>query len=103
MKYVILAAALLAAPVQAQDFDKATLCPAIGDLSEKVMAWRQEGVPLSEAMAVVDMAGVSGDTETLVRLIVLEAYKSDRIYGPVARQRMAQEYRLKMEVVCYGG
>lgn len=102
MKYIILVAALFAAPVQAQGFDKATFCPALGDLSEKIMAWRQQGVPLSEAMAVVDMAGVTGDTERLVRFIVLEAYKADRMYGPVESQRMAQEYRLKVEVICYG-
>lgn len=102
MKYLILAAALFAGSVQAQTLDKATLCPAIGDLSEKVMGWRQDGVPLSEAMAVVDMAGVTGDAETLVRSIVLEAYKAQRMYGPVARQRMAQEYRIKVEMICYG-
>ena len=82
----------LATPIQAEPIDD--YCAAVGDLAYRVMLDRQEGVAMTEQMR--DAGPVYWIRET-----VKEAYNEYRFSGTIAKRDAAQNYRNRLEGICY--
>lgn len=99
MKRIILAALLMIAPVQAEEyqFNLHEHCAGIGKISESIMRARQNNVPMSSLMAVFE-----GDEEAkLFQAIIGMAFDFPVMRSPHNKEIQAQEFRNRIEVMCY--
>lgn len=103
-KYIVAAAAVICAmssPVVAEDkFD----CSVIGDLAAAIMTGRQQNVPMSEMMGVVDQISNEKGKEAagpMVRAMVIEAYSVGRYETPSIVNDTIMDFRNRMEGMCF--
>lgn len=87
---------LASMPATAED----NVCAMYGRAAASVMTIRQAGVPLSEALSLVDQVGIP-EASDLLRSIVIGAYDSPMWHSDGAQARAVVEYRDQIEVVCF--
>lgn len=99
MKNVLTTIAVVVAtavPVTAQEGSPEGLCPLFGDIAQVVMELRQDGMIISDVMAVIPE-----DTKTFGSLIVIEAYKVPHYSTQEYKDRAVVDFRNVMELLCY--
>ena len=101
----IIAAAILAvaihAPAMAQDADQPVTCADMGNLAESIMVARQNGIPISQLVVIIDAAEDSPGANRLYRSIVLEAYERPRFMSASSRTRSIEDFRNDIETFCF--
>lgn len=97
MKFLAVVAALVAAPVTAEEVTQQELCTAVGSLAEQVMIFRQTDRPMSELM---EKKG-DNSTSALFEQMVVSAYARPAYSTPSNQAAAVLEYRNHWEYQCY--
>jgi len=98
MKHLLIATVLLASPASSQNLSPQDACTVFGELAASVMTARQNGVPLSRVLGVMEQ---EGDTNDLLREIIMGAYEKMRFATPSNQQRAVDDYRNEVETTCF--
>ena len=76
-----------------ENTDVHTKCKYFGNLAEKVMQARQQGIPLSTVLEIFE-----GDAE---KNIIINAYKKTQWQTETSQSREIKSYRNEVELICY--
>jgi len=102
----LIAAALIAgsmtATAEEAAADQSQMCPMLGNQAETIMKARQNGVPMSDLMALVSKH-FSGDgiMANFSKQMVVAAYKVPQYNGAKYKASAAHDLRTEWELMCY--
>jgi len=107
LRAAIVAGLIASTPAQGQELSPkyiATLCTAMGGLSETTMVLRQRGVTMPQVLDILEKGGVAGSLvgETMSEVTV-QAFRIARSDDPVTQQRVAEIFRDHIEMACLEG
>ena len=91
-------ASVTAAIAQDDAAAKQRLCTNLGGLADAIMEYRQEGLPISAAMAALD---ADNPVDQAARGLILIAYDTPRFSGEEFQMRARANFRNEVELACY--
>lgn len=94
-------AAGLLGPAAAETSVSEVPCAEFGMAAEALATIRQDGVPLSDAMGVVDQFPADEGLHEVLKALALDAYELPRKQEAEARETIIIDFRRDAEAACY--